>query len=35
MAGDHRVTLTKRHAYRTRSNRVRTIRTPGRSSVIE
>ena len=29
MAGDHRVTMTRRHAYRTKSNRVKTIRTPG------
>jgi large subunit ribosomal protein L34e len=29
MPGDHRVTLTRRHAYRTMSNRVKTIRTPG------
>jgi hypothetical protein len=30
MAGDHRVTLRRRHAYRTNSNRVKTILTPGR-----
>ena len=29
MPGDHRVTLTRRHAYRTNSNRVKTIRAPG------
>ena len=29
MAKDHRVTLTKRHAYRTISNRIKTIKTPG------
>lgn len=29
MAKDHRVTLKRRHAYRTNSNRVKTIRTPG------
>jgi large subunit ribosomal protein L34e len=29
MANDHRITLTRRHAYRTRSNRVKTIRAPG------
>lgn len=29
MAKDHRVTLTRRHAYRTTLNRVKTIRTPG------
>ena len=29
MAGDHRVTLRRRHAYRTASNRVKTILTPG------
>jgi len=29
MGGDHRVTTTRRHAYRTKSNRVKTIRTPG------
>jgi large subunit ribosomal protein L34e len=26
---DHRVTLTRRHAYRTATNRVKTIKTPG------
>ncbi len=30
MAGDHRVTLHKRHAFRTNSNKVKTIRTPGK-----
>jgi ribosomal protein L34E len=29
MTKEHRVTLTRRHAYRTLSNRVKTIRTPG------
>mmetsp|Transcript_31011 Transcript_31011/g.78059 ORF Transcript_31011/g.78059 Transcript_31011/m.78059 type:complete len:118 (+) Transcript_31011:53-406(+) len=29
MAGDHRVTLTRRHAFRTSTNKVKTIRTPG------
>mmetsp|Transcript_21571 Transcript_21571/g.20857 ORF Transcript_21571/g.20857 Transcript_21571/m.20857 type:complete len:118 (-) Transcript_21571:70-423(-) len=29
MVNDHRVTLTRRHAYRTKSNRVKTIKTPG------
>jgi len=29
MAGDHRVTLTRRHAYRTNTNRVKTVKTPG------
>ena len=29
MAGDHRVTTTRRHAYRTKSNRVKTIKAPG------
>ena len=29
MGADHRVTLTRRHAYRTASNRVKTIKTPG------
>jgi len=28
MANDHRITLTRRHAYRTRSNRVKTITAP-------
>merc|ERR1712098_667431 len=27
--GDHRVTLKNRHAYRTNTNKVKTIRTPG------
>ncbi len=30
MAGDHRVTLTRRHAYRTATNKAKTIRTPGK-----
>jgi len=29
MARDHRVTLKRRHAYRTNTNRVKTIKTPG------
>ena len=29
MGKDHRVTLTRRHAYRTLSNRVKTVKTPG------
>ena len=29
MAKDHRVTLTRRHAYRTTLNRIKTIKTPG------
>ena len=29
MGTDHRVTLTRRHAYRTKSNRVKTVKTPG------
>ena len=29
MAGDHRITYTRRHAFRTKSNKVKTIRTPG------
>ena len=29
MGKDHRVTLNRRHAYRTISNKVKTIRTPG------
>eukprot|EP01035_Chromulina_nebulosa_P024472 gene24472-31869_t len=29
MGKDHRVTLTRRHAYRTISNKIRTIKTPG------
>jgi large subunit ribosomal protein L34e len=29
MPGDHRVTLTRRHAYRTNTNRVKTARAPG------
>ena len=29
MGADHRITLTRRHAYRTVSNRVKTIKTPG------
>jgi hypothetical protein len=30
MAGDHRVTYTRRHAFRTNTNKVKTIRTPGK-----
>lgn len=29
MAGDHRITRTRRHAYRNTSNKVKTIITPG------
>lgn len=29
MPADHRVTTVKRHAYRTKSNRVKTVRAPG------
>ena len=29
MPGDHRVTRTRRHAYRTATNRVKTVRAPG------
>eukprot|EP01038_Epipyxis_sp_PR26KG_P010094 gene10094-13566_t len=29
MGKDHRVTLTRRHAYRTTLNRIKTIKTPG------
>ncbi len=29
MPGDHRVTRTRRHAYRTATNKVKTVRTPG------
>jgi large subunit ribosomal protein L34e len=29
MGKDHRVTLQRRHAYRTLRNRVKTIKTPG------
>lgn len=29
MGKDHRVTLHRRHAFRTLSNKVKTIRTPG------
>jgi hypothetical protein len=32
MGVDHRVTLTKRHAYRTRGNKIKTIKTPGMPS---
>lgn len=32
MAGDHRVTLRRRHAYRTAHNRVKTILTPGETA---
>eukprot|EP00981_Chlorochromonas_danica_P012516 scaffold5105_cov161-Ochromonas_danica.AAC.2 len=35
MPGDHRVTLRRRHAYRTASNRVKTIRTPGGRHVAQ
>ncbi|RYH01511.1 hypothetical protein EON65_48270 [archaeon] len=31
MAGDHRVTLRRRHAYRTLNNRIKTVRTPGKT----
>ena len=30
MAKDHRITYTKRHCYRTKSNKLKTIRTPGK-----
>ena len=33
MGKDHRVTLNRRHAYRTISNRVKTVRTPGKYSL--
>ena len=29
MPGDHRVTLKRRHAYRTATNKVKTVKTPG------
>lgn len=29
MGKDHRVTLQRRHAYRTKTNKVKTIKTPG------
>mmetsp|Transcript_281 Transcript_281/g.264 ORF Transcript_281/g.264 Transcript_281/m.264 type:complete len:120 (+) Transcript_281:67-426(+) len=29
MPADHRITLKRRHAYRTRTNKVKTIKTPG------
>ena len=29
MAKDHRITYTRRHCYRTNSNKLKTIRTPG------
>ncbi len=36
MAGaDHRITRTRRHAYRTRSNRVKSIRAPGGRHVAQ
>jgi len=35
MAGDHRVTLKKRHAYRTNTNRVKTIKTPGGKHTVQ
>eukprot|EP01040_Poterioochromonas_malhamensis_P016573 gene16573-18851_t len=35
MAGDHRVTLRRRHAYRTAHNRVKTILTPGGRHVAQ
>jgi large subunit ribosomal protein L34e len=35
MANDHRITLTRRHAYRTRSNKVKTIRAPGGRHVAQ
>ncbi len=35
MAGDHRVTLRRRHAYRTASNRVKTVLTPGGRHVAQ
>lgn len=31
MAVDHRITLSRRHAYRTKSNRVKTVVAPGKS----
>ena len=33
MAKDHRITRTRRHAYRTKTNKVKTIRTPGNSMI--
>ncbi|KAJ1394928.1 ribosomal protein L34 [Ochromonadaceae sp. CCMP2298] len=35
MGKDHRVTLTRRHAYRTNTNRVKTIKTPGGKFVTQ
>jgi len=35
MAGDHRVTLTRRHAYRTATNRVKTVKTPGGRHAVQ
>lgn len=35
MAGDHRVTLRRRHAYRTATNKVKTIKTPGGKHVAQ
>jgi hypothetical protein len=35
MGKDHRVTLTRRHAYRTLRNRVATIKTPGGKHVAQ
>ena len=35
MGGDHRVTLTRRHAYRTNTNRVKTIKTPGGRHAVQ
>ena len=35
MAGDHRVTLRRRHAYRTATNRVKTVLTPGGRHVAQ
>ena len=29
MGADHRVTLKRRHAYRTLTNKVKTVKTPG------
>mmetsp|Transcript_8009 Transcript_8009/g.13315 ORF Transcript_8009/g.13315 Transcript_8009/m.13315 type:complete len:118 (-) Transcript_8009:252-605(-) len=35
MGKDHRITLTRRHAYRTLTNRVKTIKTPGGKYVAQ
>ena len=35
MPADHRVTLNRRHAYRTKTNRVKTILTPGGRHVAQ